>query len=315
MRSFMKMNLSRFPAESNLERTSRINLKTLATMVVLVTTGLSLSGCGSSKSKFGKEYGKASPYWQGSGTVPKGGGRYKVGNPYTVNGKKYYPREDPNYDKVGKASWYGPTFNRRKTANGEYFDMTRLTAAHPTLPLPSFVRVTNLSNNKSAILRVNDRGPFSKTRIIDLSKKSAEVLGFIKQGTARVRVQYVGRAPLNGDDYYTYSAAKKPQAARTKVASRVEPERQYSATAKYEEPDALSDGVYIQAASFANRGNARRLQTRLGSLGRVRVVASDVNGQTFYRVRVGPIANNSEARIALRKVVDAGNTGARLVSD
>ena len=144
-------------------------------MVVLITTGLSLSGCGSTKSKFGKEYGKASPYWQGSGPVPKGGGRYKVGNPYTVNGKKYFPREDPNYNKVGQASWYGPTFNRRKTANGEYFDMTRLTAAHPTLPLPSFVRVTNLSNNKSAILRVNDRGPFSRTRIIDLSKKSAEI--------------------------------------------------------------------------------------------------------------------------------------------
>jgi len=283
-------------------------------MLVLVTTGLSLSGCGTTKSKFGKEYGKASPYWQGSGTVPKGGGRYKVGNPYTVNGKKYYPREDPTYNKVGSASWYGPTFDRRKTANGEYFDMTRLTAAHPTLPLPSFVRVTNLSNNKSAVLRVNDRGPFSKTRIIDLSKKSAEVLGFIKQGTARVRVQYVGRAPLNGDDYYTYTASKKPGAARTKVASTTAPPRQYSPQPQSEQPP-LNDGLYIQAASFANQGNARRLQTRLGSLGRVRVVASDVNGQTFYRVRVGPIANNSEARIALRKVVDAGNTGAKLVID
>lgn len=310
----MKMNLSWIPAESNLERASRINLKTMATVVVLVTTGLSLSGCGSSKSKFGKEYGKGSPYWQGSGPVPKGGGRYKVGNPYTVNGKKYYPRENPGYDKVGKASWYGPTFNRRKTANGEYFDMTRLTAAHPTLPLPSFVRVTNLSNNKSAILRVNDRGPYSNTRIIDLSKKSAEVLGFIKQGTARVRVQYVGRAPLNGDDYYTYVASKKPQAARTQVATRTAPKRQYSQQPQSEQPP-LNDGLYIQAASFANRGNARRLQTRLGSVGRVRVVASDVNGQTFYRVRVGPIANNSEARIALRKVVDAGNTGAKLVID
>ena len=282
-------------------------------MAVLITTGLSLSGCGSSKVKFGKEYGKASPYWQGSGPVPKGGGRYKVGNPYTVNGKKYYPREDPNYDKVGTASWYGPTFDRRKTANGEYFDMTRLTAAHPTLPLPSFVRVTNLNNNKSAILRVNDRGPFSKTRIIDLSKKSAEVLGFINQGTARVRVQYVGRAPLNGDDYYTYAAAKKPQAARTKVASRTTPKKQQYAQQPPSEQPLLSDGFYVQAASFANRGNARRLQNRLGSVGRVRVVASDVNGQTFYRVRVGPIANNSEARIALRKVVDAGNAGAKLV--
>jgi len=310
----MKMNLSWIPGESNLERASRINLKTMATMVVLVTTGLSLSGCGSSKSKFGKEYGKASPYWQGSGPVPKGGGRYKVGNPYTVNGKKYYPRENPNYNKVGNASWYGPTFNRRKTANGEYFDMTRLTGAHPTLPLPSFVRVTNLSNNKSAVVRINDRGPYSNTRIIDLSKKSAEVLGFIKQGTARVRVQYVGRAPLNGDDFYTFTAAKKPQVARTKVASRTPPQRQYSQQPQSNQPP-LNDDLYIQAASFSNRGNARRLQSRLGSVGRVRVVASDVNGQTFYRVRVGPIANNSEAKIALRKVVDAGNAGAKLVID
>ena len=290
----MKMNLSWFPAETSLERSSRINLKTIATMTVLVTAGLSLTGCGTS-SKFGKEYGKASPYWQGSGPVPKGGGRYKVGNPYTVNGKRYYPRENPKYDKVGKASWYGPTFNRRQTANGEYFDMTRLTAAHPTLPLPSFVRVTNLKNNKTVVLRVNDRGPYSNTRIIDLSKKSAEVLGFVKQGTARVRVQYVGRAPLNGDDYYTYTASKKPQPQRTKVAARVAPQRQYTPPRQYDEQPAVNDGLYIQAASFANRGNARRLQSRLGSVGRVRVVASDINGQTFYRVRVGPRANNSEA--------------------
>ncbi len=311
----MKMNLSWLPAETGLERTRRVNLKTFAIISVLVISGLSLTGCGSS-SKFGKEYGKASPYWTGSGPIPKGGGRYKVGNPYTVNGKKYYPREDPSYDRVGKASWYGPTFNRRQTANGEYFDMNRLTGAHPTLPLPSYVRVTNLRNDKSVVIRVNDRGPYSSKRIIDVSKKTADVLGFRSKGTAQVRVQYVGRAPLNGDDYYAYTASRKPQPGPVKVASRATPRRKYSPPRQqYNEPGVTNDGLYIQAASFTSNGNARRLQRRLGSLGRVSVVASDINGQTFYRVRVGPMASNYEAKIALREIVNAGLTGATLIID
>jgi len=307
------MNLSWLPFETGRERISRVNLKTFAIVSVLVISGLSLTGCGSSY-KFGKEYGKASPYWSGSGPIPKGGGRYKVGSPYTVNGKRYFPREDPGYDKVGKASWYGPTFNRRQTANGEYFDMNRLTGAHPTLPLPSFVRVTNLSNNKSVVIRVNDRGPYSSERVIDVSKKAADVLGFRQRGTAQVRVQYVGRAPLNGDDYYTYTASRKPQSSPIRVAARTQPRRQYTAPRRqYNQPEGLADSLYIQAASFASRGNARRLKNRLEVLGPVRIVASDVNGQTFYRVRVGPMASNSEAKTALRQIVDAGNTGATLI--
>ncbi len=304
----MNIKLSMLPAETRLERASRINFKTFAIASVLVITGLSLTGCGSS-SKFGSEYGKASPYWTGSGPIPKGGGRYKVGNPYTVNGKRYFPREDRSYDKVGNASWYGPTFNRRQTANGEYFDMNRLTGAHPTLPLPSFVRVTNLKNDKSVVIRINDRGPYSHRRVIDVSKKTADVLGFRKQGTARVRVQYVSRAPLNGDDYYTYTASKKPQPQKRRVAARSAPVRQYKEQSTFE------DGLYIQAASFASRGNAHRLRNDLAPLGRVRVVASDVNGQTFYRVRVGPMPSNQKAKTALRQIVDAGHTGATLIID
>jgi peptidoglycan lytic transglycosylase len=302
----MKPNLSWLPVETGRERVSRVNLKTFAIVSVLVISGLSLTGCGTSY-KFGKEYGKASPYWQGSGPIPKGGGRYKVGNPYTVNGKKYYPREDPGYDRVGKASWYGPTFNRRQTANGEYFDMTRLTGAHPTLPLPSFVRVTNLKNNKSVVIRVNDRGPYSSERVIDVSKKAADVLDFRRQGTTRVRVQYVGRAPLNGDDYYTYTASRKPQPSPTRVAAQTAPRRQYN------QPEGSGDSLFIQAASFASRGNARRLKNRLEILGPVRIVASDINGQIFYRVRVGPMTSNYEAKMALRQIVDAGNAGATLI--
>jgi len=305
----MKMNLSWLPVESGMERASRVNFKTFAIASVVIISGLSLTACGTSTAKFGKEYGKASPYYKGSGSIPKGGGRYKVGKPYTVNGKKYYPREDPGYDKVGYASWYGPTFNRRQTANGEYFDMNRLTGAHPTLPLPSFVRVTNLKNNKTVVLRINDRGPYSSKRVIDVSKKAADVLGFRGQGTARVRVQYVSRAPLNGDDYYTYTASKKPQPGRTRLAKATAPARQYTRR------DSADDSLYIQAASFASRGNARKLQNRLEPLGRVSVIPSDINGQTFYRVRVGPMANNQEAKYALRQIVDAGLSGATLIID
>lgn len=121
---------------------------------------------------------------------------YKVGKPYEVNGRWYYPKEDPGYAKVGVASWYGDEFQGRLTANGEIFDMNRLSAAHTTLPLPSMVEVTNLENGRAIVVRVNDRGPFARERIIDLSREAARQLGFEHQGTARVRVRYAGPAPL-----------------------------------------------------------------------------------------------------------------------
>ena len=134
--------------------------------------------------------------------VPKGGGYYTVGKPYEIGGEWYTPREDPGYDRVGSASWYGELFHGRRTANGEIYDMDRLTAAHPTLPLPVYARVTNLNNGRSIVVRINDRGPYARDRLIDLSRRSAELLGFRGHGTATVRVKYLGRAPLNGDDTY-----------------------------------------------------------------------------------------------------------------
>jgi rare lipoprotein A len=132
--------------------------------------------------------------------VPKGGGTYRVGKPYTVAGRVYVPEEDPNYRAEGMASWYGDDFHGRLTANGEVFDMASLTAAHPTLPIPCYARVTNLSNGKSLIVRVNDRGPYHGNRLIDVSNKAAELLEFKGNGIARVRVEYVARAPLEGSD-------------------------------------------------------------------------------------------------------------------
>ena len=120
----------------------------------------------------------------------------KVGVPYKIKGRWYRPSHDPDYDRTGVASWYGPQFHGKLTANGELFDMNRLTAAHKTLPLPSLVRVTNVENGRSAVLRLNDRGPFAGDRIIDLSRAAAEKLGTRRQGLGRVRVEYLGPAPM-----------------------------------------------------------------------------------------------------------------------
>ncbi len=181
----------------------------LARVFVLAGAALPLlAGCGdmssliNTKTKFSSaEYGvKASPRVTTSRHVPKGGGRYQVGQPYKVAGKWYTPKDDPGYDATGLASWYGPNFHGRKTANGEVFDLAGISAAHPTLPLPSYVRVTNLENNHSIIVRVNDRGPYVHGRLIDVSERAAAMLGFRNAGSARVRVKYVGQAPLEGDD-------------------------------------------------------------------------------------------------------------------
>jgi len=166
---------------------------------------LALAACSSSSGNFGNidpRYGvAASPRVVEPGQpVPKGGGVYRVGQPYMVAGRMYFPQADPNYRAEGLASWYGSDFHGRLTANGEVYDMHSLSAAHPTLPMPSYARVTNVANRRSVIVRINDRGPYHANREIDLSGKAAEVLGFRDHGVARVRVEYVGAAPLEGSD-------------------------------------------------------------------------------------------------------------------
>jgi rare lipoprotein A len=162
---------------------------------------LSLAHCADS-SKVDPRYGvSASPRLVDAGEpIPKGGGYYRVGSPYTVGGRVYVPEEDSHYRAVGLASWYGEDFHGRATANGEIYDLNGISAAHPTLPLPSYVRVTNLANGRSLIVRVNDRGPYHSGRIIDVSMRAAQLLGFHRSGTAWVRVEYVGHAPMTGSD-------------------------------------------------------------------------------------------------------------------
>ena len=166
---------------------------------------LALAHCGSQDqltSRIDPKYGvSSSPRVVEIGEpVPKGGGAYRIGKPYMVAGVTYVPEENPHYRAEGLASYYGPDFHGRRTANGEVFDMESLSAAHPTLPIPCYVRVTNLANHKSVIVRVNDRGPYHDNRLIDVSMKTAHVLGFHQFGVARVRVEFVGPASLDGSD-------------------------------------------------------------------------------------------------------------------
>jgi rare lipoprotein A len=163
-----------------------------------------LAGC-SASDKFGTvdpRYGVASSarLVAPGEPVPKGGGVYRVGAPYSIGGHTYVPAEDQHYRAEGAASWYGEDFHGRQTANGEIYDMNSVSAAHATLPMPCYARVTNLANNRSVIVRVNDRGPYHSDRIIDVSVKTAILLGFYGSGIAQVRVEYVGRAPLEGSD-------------------------------------------------------------------------------------------------------------------
>ncbi len=183
------------------------DVKKLSGLSMACALTFALSGCGETTRIAGRgfspsEYGvAASARVVAMGEpVPKGGGIYRLGNPYQVRGKWYYPEDRPGYTVTGTASWYGDDFHGRKTANGEIYNMYALSAAHPTLPLPSYARVTNATNGRSVVVRINDRGPYHSNRVIDLSKRAATLLGMHDNGLGRVKVNYIGKAPLHGRD-------------------------------------------------------------------------------------------------------------------
>ncbi|WP_446737727.1 septal ring lytic transglycosylase RlpA family protein [Rhodoblastus sp. 17X3] len=189
---------------------ARHEIRAKAGSIIALAGVVAMAGCAQAPQQMarhhGKEYfpesvyGRASPRVVADGeAVPKGGGQYLVGNAYTVAGKTYVPSER-KYSAVGLASWYGDAFHGRRTANGEVYDRFSISAAHPTMPLPSYARVTNLRNQRSIIVRVNDRGPYHGGRVMDLSAKAAEALEYKSVGTAKVKVEYVGRAALSGSD-------------------------------------------------------------------------------------------------------------------
>ncbi len=279
----------------------------------------------------------------GGGVRPTSGG-FKVGNPYQINGTWYYPREDPAYNETGIASWYGAQFHGRTTANGERFDMNLMSAAHPTLPMPSHVRVTNLNNGRSLIVRVNDRGPFARGRIIDLSRAAARELGFERDGTAPVRVQNLGVAPLNVTSTeargilegrrmelaaaqsasVTATTITPPGAGGTPSTSTrpvtAEPARNVNGGASHgnnRDPQ-RPPRLFVQVGAFGQESNALNLLNRLSlgaQIANAAVEPAWVNGQQLYRVRLGPYWDVGEADQALQRVAGLGYGAARIIVD
>lgn len=286
----------------------------------------------------------------GDGGLPRSG-IYKVGKPYQVNGVWYYPAEDYAYDESGIASWYGPGFHTKATANGEPYDENEMTAAHKTLPMPSMVRVTNLDNGRSVIVRINDRGPFKPGRIIDLSRRGAQLLGFEGTGTAKVRVQImaeesrqIAAAARRGTPAAILAETEGP-APRPAPRARVEvanapaasPAAVSAVSAPVPPPTTVAGAevggrflpspvvvdtpvrgtgrIYVQAGAFTVRENADRVRGRVAPYGSAQVSAAAVNGQRFYRVRVGPLADVDRADGVLTQILQSGLTEAKIVVD
>lgn len=277
------------------------------------------------------------------GETNKSQGNYKVGNPYKIKGVTYTPKEDWGYNRTGIASWYGPNFDGKPTANGEVFDQWAVSAAHKTLPMPSMVRVTNLENGRSLVVRVNDRGPFVGTRIIDMSRRAAELLGFDKKGTARVRVQILPKeskaiaqnARVNGVQLASNDAPIQSESVATEAVSIKQlPEPVVAQPAAVETvpmtqapvTEAVVANVgdlaqvpvsptrmFIQAGAFSDKVNAERVRERLSAIGDVSVTPYPVNGLELFRVRLGPIRDVTDADRLLAEVIQAGYNSARTV--
>lgn len=275
-----------------------------------------------------------------------GGGIYKVGEPYQVAGIWYYPREQPDYNETGIASWYGEQFHGGLTANGEIFDRNAITAAHPTLPMPVNARVTNLENGRSIVVRINDRGPFVNGRIIDLSEHAAELLGYHDQGTARVRVTYLGRADLEGNQTLLAGEATPPEIATavpaaptTVIASNelapvpgvatatdrpVQPLPQQPpavpSTASLPSVDGQvtqvpvppATAIYVQVGAFEDFANASRVAARLAFAG-AQISQIEREGRTLYRVRMGPFQDVATADAVWAQVQSTGHNDVGIV--
>ena len=324
----------------------RSSLSTLGALILSATITLSgLGGCAQTQ--------LAAHVMKSSSEAPApNGGEYKVGRPYQVNGTTYYPQVDPTYRETGIASWYGADFHGKPTANGDIYDMNALTAAHKTLPMPSTVRVTNLENGRSMILTVNDRGPFVKDRVIDVSRRAAQLLGFRSAGTARVRVEVIsGRedsaaaslpsptvratsAPairmavdtVGAESTVLMTTMEAPVGARITTGAVLEapalaaPSPVVAAVASVapvatEPASEVARGWFVQGGAFRNRTYAEQLSRRLSRFGPTRIKPVVVDGATFYRVRVGPVYDQDYATKLLAQVVDAGHNDASLIID
>jgi rare lipoprotein A len=278
-------------------------------------------------------------------------GRYKIGTPYQIKGKWYYPAVDYSYNKTGIASWYGPGFDGKMTANGEIYDQNALTAAHKTLPMPSIVQVTNLENGRSIKVTINDRGPYAFSRIIDMSRRGAQLLGFHRKGTAKVHVEILAdesrmlahsvrnratlakfgtpiRRNLNVAKPPVVTGSLGPPSAINpsgkilkykpkKVMNRKVSDKRLShshAEKIINRPVSVTN-IYVQAGAFTRFDYANQTAAKLSELGNISVSSFVIKGKEFFRVRTGPIDAINNADEILERVIRAGFNNARIVVD
>lgn len=314
----------------------------------LIVSAMVLAGCTTAElavdlaKKYNRTQEKQAEIQATAETGVQADPRYKVGNPYQVQGKWYYPERDLNYDQTGIASWYGDEFGGRLTANGEIFDPAFVSAAHKTLPMPSVVRVTNFDNGRSLVVRVNDRGPFVAGRIIDLSREAARLLGFKDKGIARVRVQILteesirleklaraGEFPLLGDNEdalpvvqpakqpsvnlrakTTNSVARKPAASQSSVALLSQ-----SRGGTVIQTDPVQTELWVQIGAFHSEQNAANMLEKVSSLAEGRISEIMKDGRILYRVQLGPVQTAEQADNLLNKSLQQGYNGARTIVD
>ena len=315
--------------------------RSVAVPLWLLAGCLVLTGCGGNQRTAPDSY-------QVKDNTPAPATGYKVGKPYQINGVWYYPSEDYSYDETGIASWYGPDFHGKYTANGDIFDQNGISAAHRTLPMPSVVRVTNLENGRSIEVKINDRGPFAHGRILDLSKHAAEMLGMDLQGTARVRVQIMAdesrqlALQLKGSDTAPIEAAPRvavqaeslpPPKGKTEEAPRkghaakpLPPPAPVVAAVPVDEDQVLanqtvqqvaphSTQIYIQAGAFQRFDNANRVNAALMGVGSSTISQVQTAKGAMFRVRLGPLASVADADALLERVIASGYPDARVVVD
>lgn len=308
--------------------------RVLVPPVFLLVCAVFLSGC--AETRLATDLGKGQRV-----------GVWKIGKPYQINGQWYYPSEDWSYRKEGIASWYGGEFGGKETANGEIFDPNALTAAHKTLPLPTLVRVTNLENGRALVVRINDRGPFSGDRLIDMSRRGAQLLGFSDSGTARVRVEILEKESRvlkaraiagHADGMPEVAAAPRPEVKRGESLAPAQMINDTKSQAKHEAkslvkavPPALKSSTipkqsrpvhgakpgtfWIQAGAFSSRASAESLSKRLATIHAGEISSAKVKSKTMFRVRLGPFKSKEEAKKMLPRLKKIGIEKPRLVTE
>lgn len=281
-------------------------------LAALLVAGACLAACATPQPRLATRIPEARPAAKPPSTAA---GRQKVGKPYQVGGIWYVPKEDPDYDVRGVASWYGNQFHRRPTANGEIFDMYAVSAAHTTLPLPSIVEVTNLENGRSLKVRVNDRGPFVGNRVIDLSHEAARQLGFDRKGLAKVRVRYVGPAPLKGA-----GSARRAEADEAPVApvgsiapppvAQMRTESPYGPYAAYaDEVWTAPQAPVVSQSALPPAAASGGIQTAQAPLPPARVTIAAPSPSSLYRIQAGAFGDPANAQRALDTLSGAGADG------